>query len=177
MSEANLRKTHDDFASNMAKLADLQKQLVGCYIEKDGNYDLSGYFSNISDIMSQISSCAMEDPEELYKRQLELATEYTKIWSNAWSRYIGEEKKPLYPVNEKDRRFKDDSWDKDLTLDVIKQSYSLGSSWLKKLVHDIKGVDKHTAKKFDFYTKQFLDAISPSNFAITNPEVIKENLK
>lgn len=167
---------HDAFSNNMAKLAELQQQFIDSYIKKDSEAGISAYYSNLGAILSQIAARALEDPEKLYKQQLELFTGYAKIFGNAWNRYTGENKSPLYDADARDKRFKDEIWNKDLYFDVMKQSYLLTNQWLQNLVHNLDGVDKKTSAKFEFYTRQFTDAMSPSNFAFTNPEVIKETI-
>ncbi len=76
-----------------------------------------------------------------------------------------------------DRRFKDSLWDESYVFDFIKQSYLLTARWLQSTVRQVEGLDDKTARKVDFYTRQFVDAMAPSNFAVTNPEVIRSTLE
>ena len=76
-----------------------------------------------------------------------------------------------------DRRFKDSLWDENYVFDFIKQSYLLSARWLQGTVKEVEGLDDKTARKVDFYTRQFVDAMAPSNFAMTNPEVLRETLE
>jgi len=59
----------------------------------------------------------------------------------------------------------------------MKQSYLLTARWLQGTVKEVEGVDDKTARKIDFYTRQFIDAMSPSNFALTNPQVVKATVE
>jgi len=72
-----------------------------------------------------------------------------------------------------DKRFKDNAWSEDAIFDFIKQSYLLTSDWLTTQVRDVEEVDPKTREKLQFYTRQFVDALSPTNFAATNPKVLK----
>ena len=61
--------------------------------------------------------------------------------------------------------------------DFIKQSYLLTARWLQSTGREVEGLDDKTAQKVDFYTRQFVDAMAPSNFAVTNPEVLRATLE
>src|SRR5204862_3546222 len=61
--------------------------------------------------------------------------------------------------------------------DFIKQSYLLTARWLQGTVRDVEGIDERTARKVDFYTRQFVDAIAPSNFLMTNPEALRATIE
>ncbi|MDX1401597.1 MAG: class I poly(R)-hydroxyalkanoic acid synthase, partial [Kiloniellales bacterium] len=76
-----------------------------------------------------------------------------------------------------DRRFKDDAWEDNHLFDFIKQSYLLTARWLQSTVNQVEGMDEQTAKKVEFHTRQFVDALAPSNFALTNPEVLRHTIE
>ena len=76
-----------------------------------------------------------------------------------------------------DRRFRDAAWTDNTLFDFIKQSYLLTARWLQSTVRDVEGIDERTARKVDFYTRQFVDAIAPSNFLMTNPEVLRATIE
>ena len=76
-----------------------------------------------------------------------------------------------------DRRFKHAEWQENPYFNYIKQSYLLNSQWLEQLTTNIEGLDHKTAQKVSFYTKQWLDALAPTNFLMTNPEAIEKTLE
>ena len=76
-----------------------------------------------------------------------------------------------------DRRFKDEMWEENEVFDFIKQSYLLSARYMHGLVNGVEGLDEHTAQKVDFYTRQFVDAMAPSNFVLTNPEVLRTTIE
>lgn len=76
-----------------------------------------------------------------------------------------------------DRRFKHDDWSEKPVFDVIKQSYLLTSEYVRKLVSDVDGLDSKTEEKVKFFTERYLDAMSPTNFAATNPAVIEKTME
>ena len=76
-----------------------------------------------------------------------------------------------------DRRFRDRAWSDNTLFDFIKQSYLLTARWVQGSVGRVEGLDERTARKLDFYTRQFVDAIAPSNFVLTNPEVLRATIE
>src|SRR5207244_10276190 len=80
-------------------------------------------------------------------------------------------------VAAEDRRFRDQAWSDNSLFDFIKQSYLLTARAHQAAVKKLEGLDERTARKVDFYTRQFVDAIAPSNFVMTNPEVLRATLE
>lgn len=116
------------------------------------------------------------NPERMLHYQADLAQHYCDIMNNVMARFMGEELPPLYQPSPKDARFKDKAWNDNMMFDFIKQTYIMTSGWLQAMLQDLQGLDEKEMQKVRFYTKQFIDALSPSNFALTNPEVLKTTL-
>jgi polyhydroxyalkanoate synthase len=74
-------------------------------------------------------------------------------------------------------RFKDEEWEEHFLFDFIKQSYLITARHIHDVVSNVEGLDEQTQKKVNFFTRQYIDALSPSNFALTNPEVLRETVK
>ena len=89
----------------------------------------------------------------------------------------GEEAGPVAAPEPGDRRFTDDAWTENPIYDHIRQSYLLASKFMLSTVRETEGLDAHTAQKVDFYTRQFIDALAPTNFAMTNPEVVRRTVE
>jgi len=96
------------------------------------------------------------------------------LWDATIRRMQGEKVEPLVQPERGDRRFKDPAWAEDLVFDYLKQSYLLASRWVQGLCHDVEGLDPKAQEKVEFYTRQFVSATSPSNFAFTNPQVMRK---
>ena len=88
----------------------------------------------------------------------------------------GEEPAPVVAPDPKDRRFADPEWSSNQFFDFVKQAYLLSAHWADHLVEDAKDLDPHTRQKAEFYVKQVANALSPSNFVLTNPELLRETL-
>src|SRR5471032_2735205 len=76
-----------------------------------------------------------------------------------------------------DRRFRDADWQRNEIFDFIKQSYLLTANAVQEMVANLHGIPDNERKRIEFYTKQFADAFAPTNFPLTNPEVVRATLK
>jgi polyhydroxyalkanoate synthase len=118
----------------------------------------------------------LADPNKLVQAQVELWQQYMKLWQTTAQRMMGQQVEPVVEPAKSDKRFKDPAWNDGMIFDYIKQSYLLTARWLQGTVKEVEGVDDKTAQKVEFYTRQFIDAMSPSNFALTNPQVVKATI-
>jgi len=119
----------------------------------------------------------LADPNRLIQAQMELWQQYMKLWQVTAQRMMGHKVEPLVEPAKGDKRFADPAWKDEVVFDYLKQSYLLTARWLQQTVKEVDGVDDKTAQKVDFYTRQFIDAMSPSNFAMTNPQVVKATVE
>ena len=119
----------------------------------------------------------MADPARLATAQAELARQYAQLWQDTAERMMGAaQPAPVIEPEPGDRRFRDDAWRENFVFDFIKQSYLLSSRFLLGGVAEAEGGDPHDAEKVAFYTRQFVDAMAPTNFAATNPKVLRETI-
>ena len=114
------------------------------------------------------------DPGRLVEAQLQLWRDQAELWQNTLQRMQGTATGPLVAPEGGDRRFKDEAWSEDLLFDHIRQSYLLSARWLRALVRNVPGLDPKDQEKVDFYTRQFISAVAPSNFILTNPAVLRK---
>ena len=119
----------------------------------------------------------LADPNRLVQAQVELWQQYMKLWQVTAQRMMGQTVEPVAEPARGDKRFNDPAWKDEVVFDYLKQSYLLTARWLQGTIKEVEGVDDKTARKVDFYTRQFIDAMSPSNFALTNPQVVKATVE
>jgi len=136
-------------------------------------------FHESQEMMSQfgnswntIMTRAMESPDEWVKTLSGFYQDQFELWLNMFNPAAGSNVQPVHG----DRRFVGSEWEESPLHNYLKQSYLLSSRWLTGMVND-STLDDATKKKCDFYTRQFIDAMSPANFAATNPEVLKETME
>jgi polyhydroxyalkanoate synthase len=118
----------------------------------------------------------MQQPNKLLSANLQLAADQARLFTYGLNKMTGKDAEPLATADESDRRFQGAAWNENLMFDLIKQSYLATSNRVMEMVGD--GVsDARQQHKLEFFTKQMLDALSPSNFALTNPEVLQETVE
>jgi polyhydroxyalkanoate synthase len=168
------------FSKNMAEIAERSQRLVSEFVERQtqhahGPTQLDPL--NIAGAFLEMTARMMADPGRFMQAQVGLWSDYLKLWQTTTRRMLGEDAEPVVAPERGDRRFKDPAWDEQQLFDFIKQSYLLTARWMQSTVSEVDGVDQKTAQKLDFYTRQFIDAIAPSNFVVTNPEVLRATVE
>lgn len=115
------------------------------------------------------------DPVRLAEQQWQFWSASQQLWQSTWLNLLGLEDKSAAPAKtSNDNRFRDDVWDSHPLYSFIKHAYLLAGQSLYETLAQVDGLDDQTARKVDFFTRQFIDALSPSNFVATNPEVQRE---
>ncbi|MDZ5649412.1 class I poly(R)-hydroxyalkanoic acid synthase [Nitrospirillum sp. BR 11828] len=132
---------------------------------------------NLGGAFMEMTARLMADPNRLFEAQLGLWQDYMALWQRTAQRLLGEEAAPVISPAKEDKRFRDKSWDESAVFDFIKQSYLLTAKYVQTAVRGVEGLEGKTAKKLDFFTRQFVDALSPTNFPLTNPEVLRVTLE
>jgi len=121
----------------------------------------------------------LQDPGESLPEQAELNRALTEIALRAMSA-AGGSTEPLPAVaspEPNDRRFAAEAWSTNPYFDALKQAYLLASKAVLEAVESAEGIDEATRRRIRFFTKQLLDAMSPTNVPWLNPEVVAETLR
>ncbi|HMD62452.1 MAG TPA: class I poly(R)-hydroxyalkanoic acid synthase [Stellaceae bacterium] len=163
----------------MAEIAGKSQQLVAEFLKRQGREEGVGMADpiGIGTAFLEMTAHMMADPSRLVQAQLSLWNDYLTLWQRTAQRFLGGETAPMIEPPAGDRRFRDAAWTDNTLFDFIKQSYLLTARWLQGTVREVEGIDERTARKVDFYTRQFVDAIAPSNFLMTNPEVLRATIE
>src|SRR6266481_5164519 len=103
----------------------------------------------------------LADPNRLLQAQLELWQQYMRLWQVTAQRMMGQQAEPVAEPAKGDKRFNDPAWKDEVVFDYLKQSYLLTARWAQAALKQVEGVDEKTARKVEFYSKQFIDAMSP----------------
>jgi len=168
-----------EMSQAMARIAERSQKLVSEFLQRQSsgaastNYDPLSVGQAFLDMTAQM----MADPTRLVQAQMNLWQDYMRLWQSTTRRLMGGSAEPVVQPEPGDRRFKHEDWEENQLFDFIKQSYLLTARWMQSTVRDVEGLDDKTAKKVDFYTRQFVDALAPSNFVMTNPEVLRSTLE
>ncbi|WP_375456214.1 PHA/PHB synthase family protein [uncultured Methylobacterium sp.] len=133
-----------------------------------------------SDLVRTLGTVAetwLSDPKRSLEAQAKLSEAFLALWGSTWFRLQGEAAAPVAQPEPKDARFAHAEWSSNPYFDFIKQGYLITTRWAETLVADAEGIDEHTRHKAQFYLRQIAGALSPSNFVMTNPELIRHTLK
>lgn len=162
----------------MAEIAEKSQRLMSQFIERHSNEENQPNADpmNIVSAFMELTSRMMADPATIAQAQMTFWQNYMDIWQNTTSRMMGVDASSIAQKERPDRRFKDPAWEENPLFDYIKQSYLMTSRWIQDTFADVEGLDPKSARKVEFYTKQFVDALSPSNFIATNPQVLRETV-
>jgi len=160
----------------MAEVAERSQRIVGEFLKRQAGGGASVDPLNIGGAFAEMTTRLMANPQQLVQAQLGFWQDYLTLWQQTARRILGtdEDAKPVIAEDQRDRRFKDSAWRENEVFDFIKQSYLLSARYVQGVVRDVDGLDAKTAQKVDFYTRQFVDAMSPSNFLLTNPEALRK---
>lgn len=131
---------------------------------------------NVGEAFQEMMKGLSADPGTVMQRQFNLWGDYAKLMGTMSRRLAGEEVQPAVTPIPGDKRFVHPAWEENPMLDFVKQSYLVFARWLESTIEQIEGMDEHEKAKAEFYTKQFIDAFAPSNFAMLNPEVVEATL-
>ena len=165
---------------NLARLIEEGGKALAAYLKprEEGKIrgDLTEGLTDAVKTVGRVAEYWMSDPQRAIELQTSLGRAYLDLWAGAVKRMAGEHSEPVVAPDPRDKRFSDPEWSQNQFFDFLKQAYLLTAQWTDRLVKDAAGIDEHTRKKAEFYVKQIANAISPSNFVLTNPELLRETL-
>jgi polyhydroxyalkanoate synthase subunit PhaC len=165
---------------NIARLIEEGGKALAAYLKPREEGKIKGDGAeDITDVVKSVGRVAeywLSDPRRALDVQTSLGRAYLELWASAVKRMAGEQAEPVVAPDPRDKRFADPEWSQNQFFDFLKQAYLLGTQWAERLVKDAGGVDETTRKKAEFYVKQIANAVSPSNFVLTNPELLRETL-
>lgn len=126
-------------------------------------------------MMENLSNGADVDSSKLLQAHMSFMEKQVELWQNVVkSMTNGDEPCPLIEEDRRDRRFRDEEWTTNPTFNYFKQSYLLSSQMLQDMVDSFDFKDEKTAERIRFYTRQYINSMSPTNYVLTNPEVCRE---
>ncbi len=170
-----LVRDQEAFARNLAQAVEQGGRALSAYLksQQDGSAadGLAEATTEVMTTLSRIGEYWTSDPGRLMEAQTRLFANYFTIWQNAMAQAAG---RPLpAPADGTDKRFSDPDWNGNPMFSALKQLYLATTRWAEELVEQAEGVDEQTRQRARFYLGQINNALSPSNFLFTNPEVLK----
>jgi polyhydroxyalkanoate synthase len=159
---------------SMADVAGRSQRLVNDWLKRQSKEGMTLDPLNVAGAFLEMTAKLMANPSAMMQAQLNLWQDYITLWQHTTRRIMGTDTAPVIESDPKDKRFADAAWKQNEIFDFIKQSYLLSARYINDVVTHVDGLPPKTAQKIDFYSRQFVNALSPSNFVLTNPEVLRK---
>lgn len=178
-NDRDLAADSEKFSRAMSELVERSSRIWAGFIDRaaeEGGFRVPNP-AVISRAYSKLASQMAVNPGKMAEAQRNLWSQYMRLWDVTARRMVGEDVEPVAAPARDDKRFKDDTWTEETFFDYVKQSYLLTGEWIVDTLRSVDGLDEQTKMKVDFYTRQFVDALSPTNFAATNPKVLRETMR
>jgi polyhydroxyalkanoate synthase len=167
-----------ELAALYADIAEKSGRVLAQYLErgKNGGMPAMNDDLGIAQAFFQAWGQVLANPFRLAEAQMKLWQDYASLWGSSMVRLMGGDAAPVVEPQAGDKRFRHEDWQQSFLFDTIKQAYLIAARHLHETVGRVEGLDEQTSRKVDFYTRQYVDALSPSNFLLTNPEVLRETV-
>jgi polyhydroxyalkanoate synthase len=164
-------------AAQLGKIAEQSQRLIQDFLvnRPDIAHLGMGDITTLGGPFLELTTKLMADPGAVARTQIDLFNESLRLWQTTAERLMGHGAATKQPPD--DKRFKYPAWTESVVFNFIKESYLIFAKSILATVRGVEGLDPATARKVDFYTRQFVDALSPSNFLTTNPEVLAATLE
>ncbi len=170
----------EELGLNLLRLFEQGGRVLTEFIEradtKAGPYSAAAEISEATSTLSDLTQMWLADPTRFAEAQGTLMRSYADLWNNTVRRMLGQDVEPVAEPEPGDNRFKDPEWSANPYFDFWKQAYLVTSKWADEMLTKTDGLDERTRQKAEFYLRQVSSALSPSNFPMTNPEVLRETL-
>jgi polyhydroxyalkanoate synthase len=169
----------EELASNLARMIEEGGKAMAAYMKPRQDGRAEGEYAEFVDVvktLGQVAEYWLKDPQRAVELQFGLGKSYLDLWASAVKRMTGENTPPVAQPDPRDKRFADPEWSSNQFFDFLKQAYLLTMKWANHMVKDAQGLEPHTQQKAEFYMRQIVNAIAPSNFVLTNPELWRETL-
>jgi polyhydroxyalkanoate synthase len=167
------------FAKNMLRVGAQSQKLLTEFLQRQAAKGASQPLDplNLYGAFMALAKAMATNPAQIVDAQFQLWRDFMDLWDTTARKMLGGEAEPVVAPQPGDRRFKDKDWQENQVFDFIKQSYLLTANWLQNTVGKVELDDPDIKRRVTFYTKQFADALAPTNFILTNPEVLRTTLQ
>jgi len=170
----------EQFSRNLARLVEEGGRALAAYLKprEQGHEDkeLAHEITEVVKTLSEVAEYWLSDPQRTVELQTNLGKAYLDLWASGVRRLAGEPTAPVATPAAGDKRFSDPEWSQNQFFDFLKQAYLLTAQWADKLVANAADLSPHTRQKAEFYVRQITNALAPTNFVLTNPELLRETL-
>lgn len=169
------------FGRNILRLMEEGQKVMSGLLERvdagTGPYNFASEMTEATKLFSEVAQPWLSDPTKLVEAQGALFSSYLQLFSGTVQRIIGGQAAPVAEPEPGDNRFTDAEWSRNPYFDFWKQAYLITTHWLEDMLEKTPGLDERTRQRAEFFLKQLASALSPSNFPLTNPVVLRETFQ
>jgi polyhydroxyalkanoate synthase subunit PhaC len=169
------------FAHNMARLVEETGKAATAFLQphaiRPTHVTLHDDLAPALRTLAQLQRAWLRQPYKVFEAQVALWNSWSDLWHSSVCRFMGLQNGEVGPGNisaPQDLRFQHPAWSEHPYFDFLKQSYLITSRWADTLVNGVEDLDPHTRNKARFYMTQIVNAIAPTNWVFTNPELLHE---
>lgn len=169
----------NDYFSAAGKIAEMYGSTFQKIINQPSSAEdpSASVLSDFNSAFQEFTEQWLKQPERMPLMQMDYLKKQQEIFQNTVLRFLGQEVEPVLVPEKGDRRFKDEEWASNLAFSYLQQVYLLNSQTLLKFVNETDGVSVQNRNKVDYFVRQIINALSPTNFATLNPEVIRKTIE
>src|SRR5258706_7464348 len=182
MASCGMRPANQNETEELAKVCQQVAERSSRILEKFAQKQTESLSAAMRDEMGiakaymDLYSKMAADPALIASASMNLWIDQIRLLQSSWMKLFGMPSQPVAEPAKGDYRFKDEDWSKNFLFDYIKQSYLIASRHIQQAVAQVEGMAPESEKKVAFFTRQYMDALSPSNFLLTNPQVLRETV-
>ncbi len=162
------------------EVAERSAKILGEFAHKNLSASVSAAVTDelgIAKAFMDLYSRMLMDPAAMASMSMNMWLDYSRLWQASWMKMLGLGGAAVAEPSKGDSRFKHEDWSSNFLYDYIKQSYLIAARHIQHAVSDVEGLPEESQKKVAFFTRQYVDALAPSNFVVTNPQVLRETLE
>jgi len=179
MKAEQLAVQPEDAQKVFREVAERSARIIGEFAQRHVANSISAAVTDelgIAKAYMDLYAGMLANPYLLASASANLMMDYMQLWQSSWLRMFGLQAPRTVAPAKGDSRFKDESWDSNFLFDFFKQSYLITARQIQQTVANVDGLPEESRKKVAFFTRQYVDALAPSNFVLTNPQVLRETV-
>lgn len=142
-----------------------------------GDHKSSPLLGDLEQLQALLSGETKVDVKELFSQQHKYMQKQSELWQMASRAFMGEQVSAPATDKKPDKRFSHQDWEQNPVFNYIKESYLAHADMLTNMVGAISFNDPKDAERAKFFTRQYVNSLSPTNYVLTNPDVCEEILK
>ncbi|MFW6346570.1 MAG: class I poly(R)-hydroxyalkanoic acid synthase, partial [Halomonas sp.] len=175
--EAPTQQELEAWNVRLEEIGEEYRALMGDLLERMVPSDAAdSVYGDMRESFQAAAESLMGNPPQLWQTQARLLQDQVQLWQNGLRAMAGENVEPLVTPDKGDRRFKDEAWTQDPYYLAIMQQYLLFQRLVEEVIDSLE-LPEGQKQRLGFYARQLVNAMAPTNFVTTNPEVMRKTLE